>query len=96
MPLLVIDAACCTGLSLAVGRRFLRRRHDCHNTLEDEDGASVAAEPAVDGSSDVETHGELELGALTASLEHPRGALDELKHTRRRRPHPIPWCHTPG
>ena len=29
----------------------------------------VATEPAVDGSSDVETHGEFELDALTASLE---------------------------
>jgi hypothetical protein len=42
----------------------------------------VVAEPVVDVSSDVETHGELELGALTASLEHPSGALGELKHAR--------------
>jgi hypothetical protein len=60
------------------------------------DGVSVAAEPAVDGNSDVETHGELELGALTALLEHPGGALGELKHARCRRPRPIPWCHALG
>jgi hypothetical protein len=32
----------------------------------------------------VEIHGELELGALTSSLEHTGGALGELKHARRR------------
>ncbi|PWZ28020.1 Pre-mRNA-processing-splicing factor 8A [Zea mays] len=54
------------------------------------------AESAVDASSDVEIHGELELGALTSSLEHPGGALGELKHARRRHPRPIPWLEDEG
>jgi hypothetical protein len=48
------------------------------------------AEPVVDGSNDVETHGELELGAPTSSLEHPGSALGELKCARRSHPRPIP------
>jgi hypothetical protein len=48
------------------------------------------AEPAVDGSNDVETHGELELDALTSSLEHPGGALGKLKRARRSHPRPMP------
>jgi hypothetical protein len=76
-------------LHLAVGRQFLLRRHNCDSTLEDGDDVSVATEPVVDGSSNVETHGELELATLTASLEHPSGALGELKHARCRRSRPM-------
>jgi hypothetical protein len=61
-----------------------------------EGGAGLVAEYAVDASSDVEIHGELELGALTSSLEHPGGALGELKHARRRHPRPIPWLEEEG
>jgi hypothetical protein len=77
-----VVAAGCTGLKLAVGRRFLCWLHDFDGALEDGDGVGVATEPAVDGSSDVETHGELEFDALTASLGHPGSALGELKHAR--------------
>jgi hypothetical protein len=56
----------------------------------------LVAESAVDASSVVEIHGELELGALTSSLEHPSGALGELKHARWRHPRPIPWLEEEG
>jgi hypothetical protein len=55
LQLLVVVAAGCTGLRLAVGRRFLCRRHDCDSALEDRDGVDVATEPAVDGSSQWQT-----------------------------------------
>jgi hypothetical protein len=54
------------------------------------------AEPAVYGSNDVETHGELELGALTSSLEHPGGALGKLKRAWRSHLRPIPWLEEEG
>ena len=71
-------------LPLAVSSRRLwrRRRDDGDGALENRNGVGVSTESTVYSGGDMEAHGELELGALAASLERPGGTLGELERAR--------------